>query len=94
MTLLNVRLDAEDARRASALKRAGVQLSRIVREAIRAEHDRRLGSERTGRAARDIMAQIYADCPDPPDLPARSYEVSDRKAAKRAIVRKLRKGRE
>jgi hypothetical protein len=89
-----VRLDAEDAQRAAALKRSGVKLSDIVREAIRAEHARRLGSVRTGWTARNIMAKIYEECPDPPGLPARSYEVSDRRAATAAIVRKLRKGRE
>jgi hypothetical protein len=90
MKLLNVRLDAEDARRAEALKRAGVPLSRIVREAIRAEHERRLGASVRGRRASEIMAEIYAAFPDPAGLPARSLDTRNRSQVRRAIVGKLR----
>jgi hypothetical protein len=93
MALLNVRLDAEDERRAKALKRAGVQLSRIVREAIRAEHERCLGAGAVRGAAREVMARIYAAHPDPPKLRPRRYAIDDRRASRRAILRKLRKGR-
>lgn len=93
MALLNVRLDAEDERRAKALKRAGVQLSRIVREAIRAEHQRRLGGGTARGAASAVMANIYAAYPDPPGVRSRRYATDDREAARRAILRKLRKRR-
>lgn len=93
MAVLNVRLSAEDERRAKALKRAGVQLSNIVREAIRAEHERRLGRRSERESAREVMAKIYAAHPDPPDSPARPYAMDDRRAARQAILAKLRKGR-
>lgn len=93
MAVLNVRLSADDERRAKALKRAGVQLSNIVREAIRAEHERRLGRRSARESAREVMATIYAAHPDPPGLPARRYAVEDRRAARQAIVAKLRKDR-
>jgi len=88
--LLNVRLDPEDARRVAALKRAGVKLAPIVRDAIRAEHERRLGGKLAGRKARAIMEAIYAETPDPPGLRQRSYDVRDARSARRAIRRKIR----
>ena len=89
MPLLNVRLTPEDARRAAALRKSGVPISRLVREAIRVEYDRRLPRRR----ASDVMAEIYADHPDPPGLRPRQYDVTDRAAARRAIVKRLRRRR-
>lgn len=93
MPLLNVRLTPEDARRAAALRESGVLISRLVRESIRAEYDRRIPRRRRRRRASAVMAGIYADYPDPPDLPPRDYDVSDREAARRAIVKVLRRKR-
>ena len=93
MTLVNVRLGPEDARRVAALKRAGVQLSRIVREAIRAAHKQQLEQRERGADARKIMAEIYRACPDPTNLPQRNYDLRDHRAARRAIVEKLTKRR-
>ncbi|HEY3237009.1 MAG TPA: hypothetical protein VGJ84_19985 [Polyangiaceae bacterium] len=90
MTLLNVRLGADDTRRVSALRRAGVHLSNLVREAIRAEYERSQLAKRAVHHAAEIMQEIYAECRDPPSLRPRSYDVHDRAAAKRAIMRKLR----
>jgi len=92
MKLLNVRLDADDARLVSQLRQAGVEISGIVREAIRAEHGRRVGRRGRPRPA-EVMAAIYAAHPDPPGLPRRRYDMRDRRAARRAIVRKLRRVR-
>ena len=39
------------------------------------------------------LAEIYAAHPDPPDAPRRKIDLRDRKAARRAIVGKLRKRR-
>jgi hypothetical protein len=94
MALLNVRLDEHDARRVAELKRAGVKLSDVVRAAIRAEHERRLAGVRASRRPSRVMAEIYASLPDPPDLPARDYDVRDRQAARRAIRQKLLMRRE
>jgi hypothetical protein len=93
MPLLNVRLDAEDARRAKALRGAGVPISTLVRAAIRAEYDRRIaGRVGAGRPSR-IVAGILASLPDPADLPARPLEASDRRALRRHVVRKLARRR-
>ena len=92
MKLLNVRLNADDARLASQLREAGVEISRVVREAIRAEHGRRAGRRRQPRAS-ELMAAIYTAHPDPPGLRPRRYDVRDRRAARRAIVGKLRRRR-
>jgi len=90
MKLLNVRLDEDDARKVARLRQAGVQISRVVREAIRAEHDRRRG---TPRRPAEIMAEIYAAHPDPPGLPARRVDLRDRKAVRRAVLARMRRRR-
>jgi hypothetical protein len=92
MAILNVRLDPEDHRRAQVLKRAGVQLSGLVREAIRREYARRLPRS-AEQSARALMDRIHSDHPDPADLPERDYDVHDRRAARRAIQRRLRQKR-
>ena len=93
MPLLNVRLSADDARRAAELRKTGVQVSRIVREAIRAEHERRVRRSRAQKTTTEILAEIYAAHPDPPLVPPRAFDLRDRKAAREAIVRKLHRGR-
>jgi hypothetical protein len=90
MALVNVRLDAEDARRVAELRRAGVQISSIVRRAIRAEHERRVGKRAGGRAAADLLARIYADLPDTPDMAPRGYDLRDRRAVRAAVGKRAR----
>jgi hypothetical protein len=90
MPLLNVCLSADDARRATELRKTGGQVSRIVREAIRAEHERRVQRSRAQKPTAEIRAEIYAAHPDPPLASARGFDLRDRKAAREAIVRKLR----
>jgi hypothetical protein len=94
MKLINVRLDARDARKADALRKQGVEISSVVREAIRAEYERRRKRRRDDRSAAEMLADIYAKYPDPPDLSPRDYDVHDAKQARAAIVAKLKKGRE
>ena len=86
---MNVRLDRDDARRAAELRRAGVQISRIVRDAIRAEHDQRIGKRRERGRASDVLARIYVEHPDPPGLPRRRLDLRDRRAVRRAIAERL-----
>ena len=93
MKLLNVRLGEDDARKVARLREAGVQISRLVREAIRAEHDRRLGRREAPRHPAEIMAEIYAAYPDPPGLPARRVDLRDRKAVRRAVLAWMRRRR-
>jgi hypothetical protein len=63
MTLVNVRLEAADIRRVAELRRAGVRISAVVRQAIRAEHEQRLG-----KRSPDARSCAAASCVRPPDL--------------------------
>jgi hypothetical protein len=90
--LVNVRLDDARVRKARALRARGVSLSEVVREAI----DSRFAAAGRPDSARDRAAtvrRILERYPDPPDLPARGYDVYDRRAARRAILVRLRRGR-
>jgi post-segregation antitoxin (ccd killing protein) len=93
MALVNVRLDAEDARRVAELRRAGIQISAVVRQAIRAEHEQRVGRRASARAAAARLAKIYADHPDTPDVRPRGFSLSDRRAVRAALEKRLRRKR-
>jgi hypothetical protein len=90
MPLLNVRLDAEDARRVAELRQAGVQISGLLRRAIRAEHEERVGKRTGGRAAAELLARIYAELPDTPDVRPRGYDLRDRRAVRAAVEKRAR----
>jgi hypothetical protein len=92
MALVNVRLDPEDARRVAELRRAGVRLSTIVRQAIRAEHER-VAKRVGGRAAAAALARIYADHPDTGDVRPRGFDLRDRRQVRAAIAARLRRKR-
>lgn len=92
MSLLNVRLDEADARMAAALRKAGVPMSTLVRDAIRAEYARRIASTVKGRPSA-IVAEILASLPDPPDMPPREVSIADRRAVRRHIAAKLERRR-
>ena len=87
--LVNVRLDAERLRKAQTLRERGVALSDVVREAI----DERFAELRQRESQPDVrtmIRRIFEQYPDPPDLPLRDYDVHDRRAARVAILRKIR----
>jgi hypothetical protein len=87
--LVNIRLDAERVRKAQMLRERGVPLSDVVREAI----DERFAALHRSQSPPDVSAivgRIFEQYPDPPDLAHRDYEVHDRRAARKAILRKLR----
>jgi hypothetical protein len=87
--LINVRLDEERVRKAQTLRERGVPLSDVVREAI----DARFAELRRSEAppdVRTIVRRIFEQYPDPPDLSPRDYDVHDPRAARAAILRKLR----
>ncbi len=90
--LVNVRLDQERVRKARTLRERGVALSDVVREAI----DERFAALRRSESrpdVRTIVRGIFERYPDPSDLPSRDYDVHDRRAARVAILRKLRRVR-
>jgi hypothetical protein len=90
--LVNVRLDADRIRKAQKLRAHGMALSDVVREAI----DERFAALRRSESPLDVMTivrRMFEQYPDPPDLPPRDYDIYDRRAARVAILRKLRTGR-
>jgi hypothetical protein len=93
MALLNVKLDPGDVRMARALRKEGVVISDVVREAIRTEYARRIEQRRARGRASERMAAIYALHPDPPDLPARHYDVHDATAAREAVRKRIERRR-
>jgi hypothetical protein len=89
---LNVRLTEEEARMAARLRAEGVQISGLVRKAIRSEYERRI--ERRGEDSPVSVVQgILADLPDPPDLAPRTFATNDRHAVRRHIEKQLVRGR-
>jgi hypothetical protein len=91
--LLNVRLGPEDARIVSELRRDGVQISRLVREALHSEYRARQRAAAKPRRPSDIVAEIYAECPDPPNSPRSRVDLRDRHSVRRAIVRAMKRTR-
>ena len=89
--LINVRLDSERLRKAQTLRERGVNLSDVVREAID-ERFLQLRSEREPDV-KTLMRRIFEQYPDPAGLPLRNYDVHDRRAARGAILRKIRSAR-
>lgn len=90
--LVNVRLDEARVRKARALRARGVVLSDLVREAIDARFEE-ISKAWEPRDVSAIVARVFDEYPDPPDLPPRTYRVQDRSAAREAILKQLRKRR-
>jgi hypothetical protein len=72
------------------LREQGFALSDLMREAIDERFDQ-LNRSRTARDVRNIIERIFERHPDPAGLPPRAYNVHDRKAARAAILDKLRR---
>ncbi len=88
MSLLNVRLGPEEEKMAAALRSAGVAISGVVREALRAEYERRIGGKRRLKG-REVVAAILESLPDPPGLPPREFSLADRRAVRSHVRAKL-----
>ncbi|MBI4904606.1 MAG: hypothetical protein HY820_13275 [Acidobacteria bacterium] len=89
--LINVRLDSERLRKARTLREHGLKLSDVVREAI---DERYLGLRpEPSTDGKTLIGRIFELYPDPADVPPRDYDVHDRHAARRAILRKIRPAR-
>jgi post-segregation antitoxin (ccd killing protein) len=93
VALLNVRLDAEDKRLADDLREEGIPISRIVREAIRAEHARRVGTRRRKRKPSELIAELYERFPDEPGAKGHGIDTTDRRAVQRFIAARLARKR-
>jgi hypothetical protein len=87
--LLNVRLSPDDARKAAALRKDGIAVSCLVREAIRTAYDKRPGAREGGRRASAIIAEIYREHPDPPGRRRAANEPRNRRGVRRVIRARL-----
>ena len=88
--LVNVRLDEQYLRKAAKLRAEGVALSDLVREAIDTKYDQVIRCRRNGDDAGAVLARIFEQWPDPPDLEPVEYNVHERKEARAAILKRLR----
>jgi hypothetical protein len=89
MKLLNVRLSPEDASLLTSLRRQGIQISQLVRGAIRAAASR--GRNLTAPGVDRALTDIYAKHPDPPGQASLPVESRDRRAVREHVQRRLRR---
>jgi hypothetical protein len=88
--LVNVRLQPGDAAKAEALKAHGIELSSLVREAIRSEHARALGNGHAKKSVKQILHDIYEQYPVPEGALPLPIDTTDRRAVQQFISQKLR----
>ena len=93
MKLLNVRLPPDDARRATHLKQQGIQLSRVVRDAIRTAYDEHVGRRRGPQRLSALIEEIYRAVPNSAPRRQPGYDLRDRRSVRRAIVTRIRRRR-
>jgi post-segregation antitoxin (ccd killing protein) len=91
--LLNVRLGPDDARMAARLREAGIPISGIVRDALRAAHERHTSARAPRRRPSEIMAEIYREHPDRQGVRRGKRDLTDRAAVRRVIRQRLRRRR-
>ena len=68
----------------------GIQISDVVREAIRAEYLRRRPGKPGKRRPSLLVKEILAALPDPADIPSPAVDTTDSRAVRRHIAAKLR----
>ena len=83
--LINVRLNAQDAARAERLQADGIEISELVRGAIRDAFERRNGNGSAPRRSKRLLEQIFKDIPLPPDAPPHDIDTADRHAVQQYI---------
>jgi len=91
MALLNVRLRPDDERMAVALRDAGVQISTLVRDALRAEYERRIGKTEAKTRPSRIVQAILESLPDHESTSRRVFSLEDRHAVQRHIRASIRR---
>ena len=88
MKLLNVKLEDSDITKVTALRSGGVNISDLVRRAIRGEYERRNGKRRPGDIEK-LLASIYAAHPIPAGVRRPKVDLRDRRSVRRAIVARI-----
>lgn len=86
--LVNVRLDAERARKVRVLREHGIVLSSLVREAIDAEYAALTRAGEPVDASR-LIEELFERYPDAPAGAAREYDVHTAREARAAIRKTL-----
>lgn len=76
---------------AARLREAGIPISRVVRDALRAAHERYAASRVSRRRPSQVMAEIYRQFPDPEDRATGKRDLTDRSRVRRAIRQRLRR---
>ena len=92
MKLVNVRLSDDDAAKVADLRRQGVELSEVVREAVRTRHSALRPALKPGDV-RPLLDSIYARHPLEDDRERPAVETTDRRAVRRLIRKKLQRRR-
>jgi hypothetical protein len=90
--LINIRLNDEDEARVAELRERGVEISELVRSAIREAYDRQGGQPRTAEDVRRVMKELDELYPTPADAPT-PVDGTDRRAVRERIGRQLRRKR-
>lgn len=88
--LVNVRLSEDDAAKAADLQRAGVELSTLVREAVRARH-LVLEAPLDRAGVRELLRGIYERHPLDEADERIDVDARDRRAVRRLVRARLRR---
>jgi hypothetical protein len=89
MTLVNVRLDAEDTERMRVLRQIGVVLSTLVRQAIRAEYTKHAVAK--NQTPSTMVCELLQSMPDIPATASQKIPLNDRKALRNHVLSKARR---
>ena len=88
MSLLNVRLTKLDQDAVRILKRSGVEISAVVRDALRREAERH--RPRTPASTANLLAEIFIAFPEPTSPKRGAVDVHDRRKFAKAFRDHLR----
>ncbi len=91
MKMLTVRLNEQDAQRVAALRRQGVEISSLVREAIARQSNGRNGLIKKPSDVDPVLKGIYQRYPHRPGEKKTELDLRDRQAVARAIRKRLRR---
>jgi hypothetical protein len=89
MSLVNIRVSAEEKIMAAELRAQGVKMSELFRRVLREEHRRRCTPRKSKQDVRKIMDEIYKKYPIPADAPRHGIDTTDRRQVSAYIRQKL-----
>jgi hypothetical protein len=88
MSMITIRLNDRDADRARKLREVGIEISQLVREAIRSEYDRRAVAQKRGDTLA-LLDAIYRRHPEPVNPVELAPSPLNRKAFARHVRQRL-----